>query len=299
MTYWKRYLKPVSVDEALGLLASASGKARVIAGGTDLLLDLRQGRVAPVDDLVDVSGIPEMQAIRLDANAVFLGAAVTHREIVTSPILNAHALALVQACRLIGGPQVREVATIGGNVAHALPAADGAVALLALGGEGWLADATGRRWLPVESLFRSPGVPAYDRSREILVGFRFPLRSAGEGSAFHRVMRPQGVAIAVLNGAAWLRLGRESTVMDARLVLAPSGPTPARSLRAEAVLRGRHLDVAAIAEATYAALDEAKLRASAHRATREYRVMLADVIVRHVLLGAQADAIRDRSPVPR
>ncbi len=295
MTYWKHYRQPESVDEALASLAATPGSARVIAGGTDLLIDLRQGRQPEVDTLVDVTGIPEMQAIRLEGEAIFLGAAATHRAIVANLLLAQHAPALVEACLLIGGPQVREVATIGGNVAHALPAADGAVALLALGAEGCVAGSQGRRWVPMEALFLSPGTPALDRDREILIGFRIPLRSEGEGSAFHRIMRPQGVAIAVLNGAAWVRLDRDGKLADVRLTVAPTGPTPARARKAEEVLRGRALNDDMIAAAASAVREDAHLRTSPHRATQEYRSLLVEVVVRRILRGAFASAHVERS----
>lgn len=290
MTYWKHYLQPGSVDEALALLAETPGSARVIAGGTDLLLDLRQGRQASVDALIDVSGIPELHTIHREADAIFIGAAATHHEIVVNPLLNRHCPALVAACKLIGGPQVREVATLGGNVAHALPAADGAVALIALGGEGCVAGPRGSRWVSVEALFRSPGVPGFDRSREILVGFRVPTRSEHEGSAFHRIMRPQGVAIAILNGAAWVRLDPQGSLGDVRLIVAPIGPTPARSRKAEEVLRGRALDEDVIAAVASAVREEARLRTSPHRATQEYRSMMVEVVLRRVLREAFASA---------
>lgn len=293
MTYWKHYLQARSVDEALASLAEAPGSARIIAGGTDLLLDLRQGRQAPVDALIDVSGIPELRAIRQERDAIFIGAAATHREIVVDPLLLHNAPALVAACLLIGGPQVREVATIGGNVAHALPAADGAVALVALGAEGCVAGPRGRRWVPVEALFQSPGVPTFDRSREILVGFRLPSRNEREGSAFHRIMRPQGVAIAILNGAAWVRLGPEGKLADVRLIVAPTGPTPARARKAEDILRGKGLDDAALAAASSAVRQDARLRTSPHRATQEYRSMIIEVVVRRVLRDALASAQGD------
>ena len=205
MPTWQHYLQPQSVDEALRYLQTAPGPARVIAGGTDLLIDLQQGRHPPVSTLVDVSCIPEMREIRAEDGIIHLGAAVTHAEIVRSPLLARAAPCLVEACGLIGGPQVRNVATLGGNVAHALPAGDGTIALLALGAEVQVAGPGGRRWLPVEDLFLAPGRTVLDGKPELLLGFRLPMPGPGEASAFQRVMRPQGVAIAILNMAVHLR----------------------------------------------------------------------------------------------
>ncbi|MGH2628470.1 MAG: FAD binding domain-containing protein, partial [Anaerolineales bacterium] len=121
MGLWTRYLRPLDVGEALEVLRRSPGPARVVAGGTDLLLDLQQGRHGPVHTLVDISRIPELREIRVGPDAIVVGAAAPLRDIIEHPTLVAEAPALVEACRLIGGPQVRSVATLGGNVAHALP----------------------------------------------------------------------------------------------------------------------------------------------------------------------------------
>ncbi len=280
---WNAYLLPQSVDEALRMLQQAQGKARLVAGGTDLLLDLRQGRHPPVERLIDVTRIAELQRLEADERWVYLGAAVTHRRIAESPLLQEEAACLAHACGLIGGPQVRNVATIGGNVAHALPAADGTIALLALDAQAQLAGPQGRRWRPLASLFQGPGKPAFDPGAELLVQFRFPRRGPGERSAFARIMRPQGVAIAILNMALWLRLGEGGVAEDLRLAVGPAGPIPFRARQTEDFLRGRRLDDQAIGEAVAVLAGEARLRTSRHRATQAYRRHLLGVLLRRVL----------------
>jgi carbon-monoxide dehydrogenase medium subunit len=268
MTYWDRYLQPTTVDEALRVLAQAPGESCVIAGGTDLLLDLQQGRQAPVHALVDVTGIPELCEIREEDGAVLVGAATTHS--------------------LIGGPQVRNVATLGGNVAHGLPAADGTIALLALGAQAVVAEAGGRRTVPLESLFIAPGRTTLSGRTALLVGLRFPERGAHEGSAFHRTMRPQGVAIAILNMALWLRLDETGTIDEARLAAGPGGPTPRRSRRAEAQLCGQAASGVDIEGVLEALAEDVQLRTSAHRATAEYRYHLLGVLLRRIVPRALA-----------
>ncbi len=280
---WNAYLLPQSVDEALRMLQQAQGKARLVAGGTDLLLDLRQGRHPPVERLIDVTRIAELQRLEADERWVYLGAAVTHRRIAESPLLQEEAACLAHACGLIGGPQVRNVATIGGNVAHALPAADGTIALLALDAQAQLAGPQGRRWRPLAGLFQGPGKPAFDPGAELLVQFRFPRRGPGERSAFARIMRPQGVAIAILNMALWLRLGEGGVAEDLRLAVGPAGPIPFRARQTEDFLRGRRLDDQAIGEAVAVLAGEARLRTSRHRATQAYRRHLLGVLLRRVL----------------
>ena len=240
MPTWQTYLQPTSLAEALQCLQAAPGRTKIIAGGSDLLIDIQQGRHPPVETLVDVTGIPELRALRVEDNHLFLGAALTHYEIVSSPLLRQHASALVEASALIGGPQVRNLATIGGNVAHGLPAGDGTIALLALDAQAQLAGPQGVRWLPLEELFLGPGHTILSAGQELLLGFRLPLLRPGEGSAFWRVMRPQGVAIAILNMGAWLRVDSATgLVEDIRLAAGPAGPKPFRARRTEAVLRDR------------------------------------------------------------
>jgi len=288
MTYWDRYLQPTTVDEALRVLAQAPGEARVIAGGTDLLLDLQQGRQVPVRALVDVTGIPELCEIRAEDGALIVGAAATHSRIVEHPLLIRDAPCLVEACSLIGGPQVRNVATLGGNVAHGLPAADGTIALLALGAQAVVADADGRRTVPLEDLFVAPGRTTLSGRAAILVGLRFPQRGPHEGSAFHRIMRPQGVAIAILNMALWLRLDETGTIDEARLAAGPGGPTPRRSRKAEARLCGQSAKRVDIEGVLVALAEEVQLRTSAHRATAEYRHHLLGVLLRRIVPRALA-----------
>jgi carbon-monoxide dehydrogenase medium subunit len=176
------------------------------------------------------------------------------------------------------------VATLGGNVAHALPAGDGTLSLVALDAQAEVAGPEGRTWKPVRALFAGPGKSALDHSREVLVQFRFrgtdPARA--EATAFKRIMRPQGVALPILALAAWVALDREQ-VRDARLALGPAGPTPLRPEAAEAWLRGQRVDDAVLEKLVEMVWAEARLRTSPHRATAEYRREMVAVLVRRAL----------------
>lgn len=287
MTFWDHYYLPVTVDEALARLADNSGRAggaRVVAGGTDLLLELQQGRKPRLTALVDVTRIPEMTVIVVNGDLIEVGAAVTHTAIVASAVLAQHATSLVESCGVIGGPQVRNVATLGGNVAHALPAGDGTLSLVALDAEAEIATANGREWRPVHSLFRGPGKSALDLTRELIVRFRVRAARAeqGEASAFKRIMRPQGVALPILGLAAWVAVA-DGRVRAARLALGPAGPVPLRAERAEAVLSGRALDNAVLDEVVEALWAEAPLRTSPHRATADYRREMVAVLAGRAL----------------
>jgi carbon-monoxide dehydrogenase medium subunit len=283
MNFWQHYHVAKSVDDALKILGSSPGQSCFIGGGTDLLLDLQQGRHHPVHTLVDITEIAEMRLLEIREGALFIGAGIPHRKIVDSPLIQAHAGALVQASGLIGGPQVRNTATLGGNVAHALPAADGTIALMALGAQAEIAGPSGRRRVPLVEIFAGPGKNTLEN--ELLVGFYLPLRKPGEASAFKRVMRPQGVAIAILNLALWLHRA-EDLIADIRIAVGPSGPVPRRMTHAESALRGASPTPENIARAFEAILSQASFRTSRHRATSEYRQHVVGVLLEETLLAA-------------
>ena len=275
MNLWQNYLRPTNVEEALAGLASAPGPARPIAGGTDLLLDLKQGRHPPVHTLVDLTTIPELTALEIRADTLFIGAAVSLSHMVASELVQQHAQALGEAGQLVGGPQVRNTATLGGNVVHALPAADGTIALMVLQAQAEIADIQGRRMVPVASLFLGPGKSLVDPEHEILVGFHLPVRKAHQASAFRRIMRAQGTALPILNISVWLE--RESgRIQDARIAVGPGGPTPWRARAAEDSLRGQPNSPATFAAARQAVLKQVGFRTSARRASAEYRAHLVD-----------------------
>ena len=285
MTLWKNYFLPNSVADALDLLSSADTPTCLIAGGTDLLLDLQQGRHAPVATLIDVTSIAEMTALEIRGERLFVGAARPLNQIVAHPLVAEHAAALSEAAGLIGGPQVRNTATLGGNVSHALPAADGTIALLALDALAEVASQNMRQLVPLEELFLGPGKSILAERGEILVGFHLPLRKAGQASAFQRVMRPQGVAIAILNIAAWVtRSG--NLISDIRLAVGPAGPTPFRARQSENTLRGQPLTENSLTAAKKALLGEARFRTSPHRATAEYRRQLSGILLEETITTA-------------
>jgi len=135
-------------------------------------------------------------------------------------------------------------------------------------------------------LFEGPGQPSFDRSQNIIVAFRIPLRPEGEGSAFKRVMRPQGVAIAILNMGIWLRRGHVGIIEDIQLAVGPAGPRPLRAVKTEAILRGKTYKSIHIQSAVKKLLKEVKLRTSAHRATKAYREHILPTLFTRTLTEA-------------
>ena len=289
-TGWKNYHSPASVDEALELLGQYDGQARVVAGGTDLLLELQHGGKPPVEALVDVTSIGEMSDIRpLDDDKVVVGGGVSHTQIVENELLVKQATCLVEGCGVIGGPQVRNVGTLGGNVAHALPAGDGTVSLVALDAGVEVVQGGERRRVGVLEMYQGPGQSLLDSTRDMLVSFEFKLSGPGEGTAFKRIMRPQGVALPVLGCAVWVRLGDEGKLIeDLRVCIAPVGPTPTRLRETEERVRGQAVGDDGSLEATLdmgceAIGKEISPRTSKYRATLEYRLEMAEVLFRRAM----------------
>jgi xanthine dehydrogenase FAD-binding subunit len=292
MNTWTKYYLAETIDDALQSLSSAPGLAYPVAGGTDLLLELQQGLKPPVHTLVDVTHIPELKRLEEREEVVFIGAAVPISTIVNSPLVQFHAPALVEACSLIGGPQVRNTATLGGNVAHALPAADGMIALVALDAQAEIASRDGCRLEPMLKLFLGPGKSALDLGMEILVGFHIPLRRPDQSSAFSRVMRPQGVALPILNMAVSLQRTGD-LIADIRLAIGPSGPTPLRAEGVEQVLVGKSPNQENMNEAKLVLKEKTRFRTSPRRATAEYRYHLGGVLLDEVVFKAwkRAEAV--------
>jgi xanthine dehydrogenase FAD-binding subunit len=282
MNLWQEYKRPASVTEAIQALTSASGPAIPIAGGTDLLLDLKQGHHTPIHTLIDLTFVPEMNTLELRGEELYIGAAIPANRIVLNPLAGAHAQALIEACNLIAGPQVRNVATLGGNAAHALPAADGTIALTALDAQVEIASLAGIRRVPFNSLFLGPGKSALKKGEELIVGFYLPQTKKGQASCFKRIMRPQGVALPVLNCAVWLERGND-IVNGIRISVGPSGTTPFRATEAEKALSGQLLNNETFAFTLECLLAQAKFRTSARRASSDYR--------RHIVGGLFRDTL--------
>jgi CO/xanthine dehydrogenase FAD-binding subunit len=282
MNLWQNYVRPKTLSEAMDAFANAPRPLLPVAGGTDLLLDLEQGRHSPVQTLVDVTSITEMARLEIRGEELFIGAAIPVNAIASTTEVVAHAQALTEACNLIAGPQVRNVATLGGNVAHALPAADGTIALLALNAQAEVAGLSGIRRVPFKELFLGPGKSTLKHGEELLVGFYLPLSKTGQASCFKRIMRPQGVALPIINLAIWLERTND-VISQIRIAVGPGGPTPWSGTEAEKILIGKTLDEATFNMAVEALLAQVGFRSSARRASADYR--------RHIVVGLFKDVL--------
>jgi carbon-monoxide dehydrogenase medium subunit len=287
---WQAYEIPTSVDEALELLARYDGQARLIAGGTDLIVELQEGRCS-TECLVDVTRIPGLDRIEQQGDWIVMGASVTFRQIKESPLLQERARALAEAAGSVGALQIQTVATLAGNVASALPAADGSVALVALDAEAEIASAEGRRWRPISELFLGPGQSAVDPTRQMITAIRFPALGARQGSAWERIGRRRALVLPILNCAVSLALdGDGQQLLWARIALGPVAPVPFRARETEAFLAGQPAHGETFVRAAEIAAGEAHPRTSLLRASKEYRTEVLPVLVRQGLARAVAQA---------
>ena len=288
---WQEYLFPTSIEDALAMLAEREGQARLVAGGTDLVIELTEGRRA-ADCLVDITRIPELGKITLKYGTIVLGANVTHRQASESPLIRERATVLAQACQAVGSLQIRNVGTLGGNVINAMPAADGSTALLALEAEAEIADGMGRRWVPLPDLFAGPGVSKVDSTREMLTAFRFHALGERQASALERIARRRALALPILICAVVVTLSEGGEEFEsARIALGPVAPVPFRASQAEESLRGAPISLETMARAGEIAMQESHPRSSLLRASREYREEVIKVLVRRGLERAVQRAI--------
>jgi CO/xanthine dehydrogenase FAD-binding subunit len=281
---WDTYLVAESVADALQKLASLGGEGRIIAGGTDLVLQAQRGQ-CPSRAMVDVTRIPGLGQIEEHDGAIWLGAAVTHAQIAASPLIQEKATLLAQACASVGGPQIRNAGTLVGNVVNALPAADGAVALFALDAEVEVAGLDGRAWMPIAEMYENVGVCTIDPCVQMVTAIRFRPLPPGTGSDFQRLARRRALVLPILNTGAIVS-AREGAFADVRISIGPVAPTPFRAVSAEQMLIGRPVSEANIADAARLAAGDARPRDSALRGSREYRTAMVEVLVRRAISQA-------------
>ena len=287
---WQAYEMPSSVEEALETLARFRGQAQIIAGGTDLIIELQEGKHS-VECLVDITRIPDLDRIEQRGNWIVMGAAATFRQIKDSALLQEQARVLAEAAATVGALQIQTMATLAGNVVSALPAADGSVALVALDAEAEIADSQGRSWHPVSELFLGPGKSAVDPSQQMITAIRFPIPSGRHGSAWERIGRRRALVLPILNCAVSLSMDQEGQHLEwARIALGPVAPVPWRVRETEAFLVGRPAIEETFVQAGDIAAREAKPRTSLLRASKEYRVEVLKVLVRQGLERAAQQA---------
>lgn len=278
---WEEYCSPSSVKEALKILYKYDGQARVIAGGTDLVLELKK-KTRDVKCLVDITDIEELKKILREVNTIKIGAGVTHSEVASSKLINQYAIVLAEAASAVGSPLIRNLGTIVGNVVNAQPAADTAVALFALEAKAEISTYKGNNLVPIEKLYKGIGSSEVDSTSEIVTTIQFKKPVSNTGSAFARLSQRKALALPVLNVAAVVTI-KDNHYDDARIVIGPVANMPFRSRKAELQLKGAPINLESIKKAAEIAAYEAQPRDSALRGSAKYRQEMVKVLVKRAL----------------
>jgi len=272
---WERYFTPASMEVALALLDEHCDHARIVAGATDLILELERGLRPEVKTLIDITRIPGLDRIEIDERGwIHLGPLVTHNHVAGSPLIIDRAFALAQACWGVGAPQIRNRGTVAGNLITASPANDSIPPLMTLGAQVTLRTAQGERVVPLEEFFTGVRQTVMQKG-ELLTDIRFPAQPTRSRSTFIKLGLRRAQAISVVNVAFMIETDGQ-TVKDAKIALGSVAPTVIRALEAEQFLAGKLLKSEVIAEvgdrATAAAKPIDDLRGSAEYRTEMVRI---------------------------
>jgi aerobic carbon-monoxide dehydrogenase medium subunit len=271
------YLMPKSVDEAISLLVSHGERARYIAGGTDVMVKVKEGKIHP-QYLVSLRRLPGLDRINYKDGELRIGAIVTHRMLELSPIIKKEFPILMDAVTNIGSVQIRNVATIGGNIVNAVPSADGAIPLITLGAQVRIRGPKGERSMALEDLFIGPGLTLLETG-EILLEFVIPPLLPRTGAAYVKHTRREAMELPLLGVAVLLSFAEDMrTCTDARIGLGVLAPTPMRAKNAEAILKGREITDEVLKKAGKTAAEECKARDSI-RGEAWYRREMVEVLV--------------------
>ncbi len=275
------YQAPTSLSEAVSIMAANGDRARPLAGGTDVLVQLRGGR-READVVVDTKKIPELNALNLGDNGLQLGAAVPCYQIYQDSAVAAAYPGLIDAAGMIGSIQIQGRATVGGNLCNAAPSGDTIPPVITLGGEAHINGPNGWRTLPAENFCTGPGRNALENG-ELLVAIQLPAPAANSGTAYLRFIPRNEMDIAVAGVSSTVQLDASGqTIQSARIALASVGPTPILATAAGDSLAGKAVSEDAIAEAGRLA-SEAATPITDMRGTIRQRHHLVDVLTRRTL----------------
>jgi len=272
------YLEPESIEEALTILSQHPGKSKIIAGGTDLMLQMRNKAIRP-EYVVDITRIPSLDDIAFDdQRGLRLGALTTIRALETSVELQRKYPIISQAASQLGSVAIRNVATVGGNLCNALPSAETSQALVALSAQVRIIGPKGERTIPLEGFFTGVGKTLL-QPREILLEILVP-ESPPHTSGIYIKHSPRGpIDLAIVNVTVLMTMEPDQKVCkDARIVLGAVSPTPLRARMAESVLKGKRVDGALIDRASQVASDEANPRKGSIRGSFEYKKEMVRIL---------------------
>jgi aerobic carbon-monoxide dehydrogenase medium subunit len=286
----KQYLQPLTVQDALDMLSEYEGRALIIAGGTDVVPMLRQGDLK-AEALVDITRLPGMNCIEAEGESICMGGLVTHGQVNSSSLIREKAGLLAEAAGAVGSPQIRNVATVAGNVVSAQPAADVTLPLLTLNAKVTILSKGGEREVPLTHLFPGKGRPALDCRREILTRIRFPALQNNQGGCYLRLSMRRALALPMLVSATVVTVDPvKRTILEAAISLGPVAPTPFRASKTESKLRNAPISAETLEMAARLAFEESNPRSSLLRGSTDYRKAMVKVFIRRGLSRALANA---------
>jgi CO/xanthine dehydrogenase FAD-binding subunit len=272
-----RYEAPSSLDQAVALLAQATGEARVLAGGTDLLVQMKTDMIEPAL-VVDIKGIAELRQIKEEGGGYRIGAAVSGAELKEHPRLSTVWPGVIEAANLIGSTQIQGRATMGGNLCNGSPAADSVPALIAAAAKASVVGPKGRRDVPVEEIMVGPRKLSLAKG-EVIASFVLPAKAARTADAYLRFIPRTEMDIAVVGCGVCLTLDARGVCSAARVSLGAVAARPLLVAPAAAALVGTRLDEAAMNKLD-AAARAACQPIDDKRGTKEYRIKVAGVLAR-------------------
>ncbi len=276
------FFEPSSVEEAINILDKHKEHAAILAGGTDLLVRMKQKRINP-KCLVNIKRIAELKAIEQDENIVRIGATATMLEIQRNNLVEKKLPILHEAIASVGSVQIRNMGTLGGNLCRASPSGDSLPPLLVLDAKVNLRDSKGTRVVPLDEFFKGPGRTVI-KPNEILTEIHVPIPPSGTGMSFLKIKRA-GMDLAKVNAAALLTI-KDNVVQSCGIALGAVAPTPIRIRKAEASLIGKKATDEKLAEAAQTASEEVRPYAESHRhkrSTAQYRIEVSAVLVGRAL----------------
>jgi carbon-monoxide dehydrogenase medium subunit len=279
------YVAPNNLKDAVGLMAEKGDKAKALAGGTDVLVQLRGGRFQ-IERLVDVKNVPELNELSFsETDGLTLGAAVPCYRVYEDDLIQKLYPILVDSSTLIGGVQIQGRAGLGGNLFNSSPSADGIPSLIALGAQAVVAGPNGQRTIPVDEFCTAPGRNSVQPG-ELLVSIKFPVPPPNSGARFLRFIPRNEMDIAVVNCAASVVLDdSKQTIQSARISLGAVAPTPVLAKEAGDLLAGKEANEASILEAAEAAKGSASPIGDM-RGTIKQRVHLVGILTKRALQTA-------------
>jgi len=290
---WEKYLRPRHLSEALTLLEEYRGEARIIAGGTDLMIQVRKREVKS-RVLIDITRISGLDEIKCEGGLIKIGALVTHHQIAASPLLREKAGALRQGASWLGSPQIRNLGTVGGNIVSGQPGADVTIPLLALNAGVRVLSRKGERTIPLTEFFKGPGKTVLDSSSEILIEILFPALKEGETSLSLRLAKRKALALPILVASLVLSADlAKKRFHYVNIALGPVAPVPFRAKEAEQYLASASIREEVIQEAARKAAQESNPRTNPLRGSGAYRKdMVAALVERGIQQGLHALEVR-------